>query len=262
MIDYHLHSYLCRHGHGDIYQYVESAIEKGLSEIGFAEHIPVPELDDPTGRMAIEDWDTYIDDVLAAQKNYPDIIVRLGVEADYLPPHMRFIEKFLAAYPFDYVIGSVHFVADWDFSNPALAHRLDEIGVNRLYTLYYQLIQEAADTGLYDIIGHFDLPKKTGVAPTDDISDNITAALVRLQKNDLVLDVNTSGLRKEPGEIYPGRDILEHAFQLNIPVTMGSDAHHPSEVAADFAKTRTMLKEIGYMTCSVFNQRQRTRVDL
>lgn len=262
MIDYHLHSYLCRHGQGAIHQYVESAIDKGLTEIGFAEHIPIPELADPTGRMAIDDWDTYINDVLTARKNYPEITVRLGVEADYLPRHMHFIAGFLADYPFDYVIGSVHFVEDWDFSNPDLAFRLDEFGVNRLYRHYYQLIQEAAHTGLYDIIGHFDLPKKTGVAPTDDLNDVIAESLQSLKKNDLVLDVNTSGLRKEPGEIYPKPAILQQAFTLGIPVTMGSDAHHPREVAADFATTLNMLKHIGYQTCCVFCQRQRSMVVL
>ena len=124
VIDYHLHSRLCRHGDGEIYEYVEAAIEKGLSEIGFAEHIPVPDLDDPTGRMVIEDWDVYVKDVFDAKAKYPEIDIRFGIEADYLPGFMEYIEKFVHNYTFDYVIGSVHFIDDWDFSNPAHWHRL------------------------------------------------------------------------------------------------------------------------------------------
>ena len=91
MVDYHVHSVLCRHGDGEILEYVESAIDKGLSEIGFAEHIPIPELDDPTGRMQMQEWDTYVKDVTNAQQKYPEITIRFGIEADYLPAHMTFI---------------------------------------------------------------------------------------------------------------------------------------------------------------------------
>lgn len=260
MIDYHMHSHLCRHGDGEIYHYVESAIDKGLTEIGFAEHIPIPELDDPTGRMRIEDWDTYMQDVMTAQKNYPEIKIRFGIEADFLPPHMDYIENFLGQYPFDFVIGSVHFVGDWDFSNPALAHRLDEIGVNTLHTRYYKLIEEAAETGLYDVIGHLDLPKRIA-RPTVDVSDNIRRALQAIQRAGLALDVNTSGIRKA-GELYPKKDILQQAFDLQIPVVLGSDAHKPAEVAADFPPTIEMLKEIGYAQSCVFAQRHRFFINL
>ncbi|MBD3383985.1 PHP domain-containing protein, partial [candidate division KSB1 bacterium] len=85
--DYHVHCYLSRHGEGEIKEYVESAIGKGLKRIGFSEHIPVPGLDDPTGRMPIEDFDVYIKDVRDAQQQYKqDIEILFGLEADYLPP--------------------------------------------------------------------------------------------------------------------------------------------------------------------------------
>lgn len=262
MIDYHMHSYLCRHGQGEIAQYVEAALSKGLREIGFAEHIPIPDLDDPTGRMIIEDWDTYVHDVQAAQKNYPEITIRFGIEADYLPGHMDFIERFLSDYLFDYVIGSVHFVGDWDFSNPALAARLEKIGINELYRRYYDLIGRAASSGLYDIIGHLDLPKKIGVAPTIDTFPYEESALLAIQKNDLALDINTSGLRKGAGDTYPGTALIKRAFEKNIAVCLGSDAHEPDEVAADFEKTVEKLKSVGYRQSCRFNQRRRYFWDL
>ncbi|MBN1464535.1 histidinol-phosphatase HisJ family protein [candidate division KSB1 bacterium] len=262
MVDYHVHSYLCRHGEGEIEQYIESAIARGLTEIGFAEHIPIPDLDDPTGRMPIESWDIYVRDVLDAQRRYRDITVRFGIEADYLPAHMAWIAEFLAAYPFDYVIGSVHFVNDWDFSNPAFRHRLDEAGVDALYIAYYRLIAEAAATGLYDIIGHLDLPKKLCVQPTIDLSDPIGHALEAIRQHDLALDVNTSGLRKEAGEIYPNGGILRRAFLSGIPIALGSDAHKPAEVAARFAEAITLVKTIGYAQCCVYDDRRRSLIEL
>lgn len=262
MIDYHLHSYLCRHGQGEIYEYVEAAIQKGLNEIGFAEHIPIPELDDPTGRMLFDHWETYVHDVRQAQKTYPEITIRFGIEADYLPEHMPFIESFLGDYEFDYVIGSVHFVDDWDFSNPTFDHRLEEFGVDYLYERYYQLIQEAASTGLYDIIGHLDLPKKMRRQPSVPDAEWIDTTLHVIKEQDLALDVNTSGLRKEAREIYPRPEILQRALGLGISVCLGSDAHKPADVAADFDESIRLLKQLGYTTCSVFQNRQRTSIPL
>ncbi len=262
MVDYHLHSFLCRHGKGEIYEYVESAIQKGLTEIGFAEHIPIPDLDDPTGRMVIDDWDKYLNDVRAAQKQYPEITIRLGIEADYLPEFMPYIQNFLQQYEFDYVIGSVHFVDDWDFSNPALYFRLDEFGVNYLYKRYYELIQEAAASGLYDVIGHLDLPKKVQKQPSVSDVEWINAALLAIKENDLALDVNSSGLRKEAREIYPRAEILQQAHDMGIPVCLGSDAHKPTEVAANFQQSTDLLQQIGYTENAVFKNRQRTFVPL
>ena len=257
MIDYHMHSRLCRHGKGDIFEYVESAIAKGLQEIGFAEHIPIPGLDDPTGRMIIDDWDVYVKDVFDARERYPEIKIAFGIEADYLPPFMNYIEKFIHDYPFDYIIGSVHFIDDWDFSNPEHRYRLEEFGLDYLHKRYYELLAEAAVSGLFDVIGHFDLPKRVGPVSMDKISDKIDAALQAIHKQDLVLDINTSGLRKEPQEIYPGTEILKRARRLQIPVIMGSDAHSPKEVAADFEPTLILLKEIGYDHICRFENRER-----
>lgn len=261
MLDYHIHSRLCRHGEGEIYQYVESAIRKGLTEIGFSEHIPVPDLDDPTGRMVIDDWQVYIHDIFAAKEAYPEITIRFGIEADYLPAHQPYIEQFLRSYSFDYIIGSVHFVDDWDFSNMDLRRRLQEFGAVTLYRRYYQLIAEAAASGLYDIIGHFDLPKRLGVEMPASLIDVRDHALAEIQKHHLTLDVNTSGLRKAR-EIYPAPEILAQAFSLGIPITLGSDAHHPDEVAADFEATISRLKRIGYRACTGFVQRKPFLVDL
>ncbi|RPH93321.1 MAG: histidinol-phosphatase HisJ family protein [Calditrichaeota bacterium] len=256
MMDYHVHSKLCRHGAGDIAEYVEAAIGKGVTEIGFSEHIPVPGLDDPTGRMIPADWDVYVDQVFAARDKYRGITIRFGIEADYLPLYMNYIEDFLLKYPFDFIIGSIHFVDDWDFSNPALKYRLMEFGVERLFIRYYEAAAKAASSGLYDIFGHFDLPKKLGFAAPAAARPFQEEALLSIQRNGMALDVNTSGLRKEAREIYPSSDLLVRAAQLSIPVILGSDAHHPTEVAADFDAAIAALRQVGYRSCVGFEKRK------
>jgi histidinol-phosphatase (PHP family) len=257
-----MHSHLCRHGEGEIDQYVEKAIEIGLSEIGFAEHIPIPELDDPTGRMDIRDFPVYLTEVAEAQKKYPEITVRLGLEADYLPGHMDFISAFIQRYPFDFVIGSVHFIGDWDFSNPVFLHRFEEFGVDSAWISYYRLLTEAASTGLYDIIGHFDVIKKFKRFPSADIAEHVHTALQAIKENDLVLDVNTGGKRGLVREIYPSPDILQLAREMDIPVILGSDAHAPGEVASFFPECLTTLRQIGYSETVVFSQRRRSTVPM
>ncbi|MDZ7371250.1 MAG: histidinol-phosphatase HisJ family protein [candidate division KSB1 bacterium] len=261
MVDYHVHCRLSRHGEGELFEYVEAAIRKQLTEIGFAEHIPIPELDDPTGRMPIEDWAEYVGSLFSAKERYSEITIRFGIEADYLPSHQPYIAAFVRAYPFDYVIGSVHFVSDWDFSNMDFRSRLEEFGAKELYRRYYLLLAEAASGGLYDVIGHFDLPKRLAPEMPAEMVPLRDAALQAVKRCGLALDVNTSGLRKAD-DIYPAPEILAQAFAMDIPITIGSDAHRPEEVAADFAATIERLKRIGYRSCLGFERRKPYRIPL
>ncbi len=260
MNDYHLHCYLCKHGEGEIHDYVEAALAKGLREIGFAEHMPVPGLHDPDGRMSMDEFPIYLRDVAEAQRNFPNIKIRLGIEAEYMPARLDFIRAFLLQYPFDFVIGSVHFLDDWDFTNPAHAHLFPKYGVDEAFQAYYRLLAEAAASGLYDVIGHFDIPKKFGHVPGKDLTEEIETALQVIKKGNLALDVNTSGLRKPVKEIHPSPAILRRAFALDIPIVIGSDAHSPKEVAYNFEETHSLVREIGYKHACSFEKRQRSSI--
>lgn len=262
MRDYHIHYKICHHGTGELHEYVERAIELGLTEIGFSEHIPIPGLDDPTGRMSPHEFDTYLQDVSDAQRNYSEIKILLGIEADYLPAYMQYIEHFLTQYPFDYVLGSVHFIDDWDFSNPEFVHRLHEKGAEQLWMDNFRILAQAAQTGLYDIIAHADLPKRIVESASERIDAELENTLDIFQQTQIALDVNTSGLRRFPWEVYPHPGILRRAFALNIPIVLGSDAHHPNDVAAGFTTVLGMLKNIGYTHSLKFEKRRSEAVAL
>jgi len=260
--DYHLHSYLCKHGEGEIYEYVEAAIAKGLQEIGFAEHIPIPGLDDPDGRMLIDEFPIYLHDIREAQEKYPEITIRLGIEADYMPKYLDFLSEFLATYPFDFVIGSVHFIDDWDFTNPAHEHRTETFGVDNMYRAYYKLLAEAAENDLFDVIGHLDIPKKFGHRTTADLSDEIDHVLKTIKEHDLALDVNTSGKKKPVNEIFPSPEILEKAYSYDIPIVIGSDAHRPRDVGFYLPETYALVRKIGYTSTCIFEKRERQSVPI
>ncbi len=262
MNDYHVHTRLCKHGEGDVYQYVEFAIDKGIKELGFAEHIPIPGLDDPDGRMDSKDFAVYINDIENARRQYPEIKILLGLEADYLPGYMEYIASFIKQYPFDYIIGSVHFIGDWDFSNPLYKEHYETFGVDRTFCEYYQLVREAAMTGLYDIIGHLDIPKRYGHKAGIDLTGEIDDTLQVIKRCGLALDVNTSGLRRQVQELYPSQTILGRAFAFDIPVVPGSDAHKPDEVAYAFPETYALLQKIGYHETCVYEHRVRKTIPL
>lgn len=262
MNDYHVHTFLCKHAEGQVYEYVESAIKKGVEQIGFAEHIPIRGLHDPDGRMRIDEFELYLKFIKEAQKKYKEIKILLGIEADYMPVHMSFIEDFLNQYTFDFIIGSVHFIDEWDFTNPLYQKHYENYDIDHTYRQYYKLVREAAGTGLYDIIGHFDIPKKFGYRATVDLSRDINETLKIIKDNDLVLDVNTSGLRKPVKEIHPSEKILQQALEYNIPVILGSDAHQPSHVAYAFEETRDLLKKIGFSETCVYDKRKRKSIPL
>lgn len=257
MNDYHLHTYLCRHAEGSAVDYARVAAELGLKEIGFAEHIPLPQIKDFNGRMHLSEFPSYWRDVQAAQQAFPQLIIRFGLEADFMPQHLDYVRGFIRSYPFDFVIGSVHFLGDWNFDHPDYAAGYDTYGVDNVYRDYYRLLRQAAACGLFDIIGHFDLPKKFGRLPACDLTTEIEETLKTIRRHDLALDVNTGGLRKHAGEIYPSVSILQRAHAHGIPISLGSDAHHPQETAFQFKETITMLRQIGYSGSVGFSARRR-----
>jgi histidinol-phosphatase (PHP family) len=255
--DFHVHTYLCKHGKGTVDDYVKDAIKKDLDYIGFSEHIPIPGLDDPDGRMELKDFSVYVNDVAKAKEKYRnDIKVLMAIEADYLPGYMDFISTFVNDHPFDYVIGSVHFIDEWDYSNPIMMHRYDEFGIDLTFQRNYELSALAAQSGLYQVIGHLDQPKKYGHRPTQNMEQLIYDTLVTIRDSSCAIDVNTSGWRKPVAELYPSAEILEMAKDLQVPVMLGSDAHQPDDVAADLHRGMELLRKIGFKNQSFFIDKQ------
>ena len=95
LIDYHMHTSLCKHAVGTIEEYIKAGIEKGLHEIGFTDHMPMPSGYDPSYRMNLDEIDIYFDMVRNGRKVFPDITVKLGIEADYHPDQLQFVKSFL-----------------------------------------------------------------------------------------------------------------------------------------------------------------------
>src|SRR5438067_12234916 len=154
-------------------RYVEHAIETGLTEMGFSDHLFMywlpPDRRDPELGMAEWEHDFYIEGVERCRSRYAsDIVIRLATEADFIPGHEQELERILGAYDWDYVIGSVHFIGEWGFDDSRYSSEFSRHSIDDLYARYFELVATSAETGLFDTIGHSDLIKKFGHRPNVD----------------------------------------------------------------------------------------------
>lgn len=252
-VDLHNHTTRCKHAEGTIDEYIQRAIELGIDIFGFSEHAPMDF--DEGYRLSFDELEAYRSDILAAAARYRgQIEILLGYEVDYLPGHMD--ERVLKA-DVDYLIGSVHFIDKWSFDNPEFIGGWKERNVDEIWQAYFEATEAMAKTGLFDIAGHFDLIKVFKYLPQKDIRILAQGALKAIKKSDMVLELNTAGLRKPIGEIYPSETLLKEAYSLDIPITFASDAHSVDQVGFRYEEAVALAKAAGYRKAVTFERRDR-----
>lgn len=263
--DYHLHTRLCGHAAGEVEEYLARAVQAGIREVGFSDHLPLyflpPGREIPGYAMGEEDLPLYVDLIKKGAAGCP-VPVKLGIEADYVPGHEQKLASLLAAYPFDYVIGSVHFIDGWGFDNAAELEEYSRRDLDQVYEQYFQLLQQAALTGLFDVMAHPDLIKKFNFRPTRDLRPLYEDTARAFKKAGVCVEVNAAGLRYPAGEIYPAGELLEIFFKYGLPVTLGSDAHLPDQVGAGLEQAVRLVREFGYRQIACFAERKLHFVNL
>jgi histidinol-phosphatase (PHP family) len=262
LTDYHTHTYRCGHAVGRLEEYVEAAIARGIGELGLTDHLFLYFLDaaDRNDEWAIreEEYDAHYDEMLAVRERYRDKLnVRVSVEADFVAGHETALAQLLARYEFDYILGSVHFVDGWLIDDPATAHRYDEQSVADVYERYYAALQQAIERAPFDLIAHFDLPKKFGHRPERDVTPHVLRTLDAVVARGIAIEVSSAGLRKPAGEIYPSPSILAEMRRRDVPIALSSDAHKPTEVGAHYDTLLKAVATAGYRELVVFDRRER-----
>ena len=260
-VDYHVHTPLCGHAHGEPAEYVEQALKMGLSEIGFSDHAPLVAYQDSRYTMREDELPRYHAMIEAVQKKYPKFSIKLGLEADFIPGFEAKTRAMLAGYPYDFVIGSIHFIDNWAFDDPDQHVRWKDKDINRVYRDYYELLRQSAASGLFDIMGHVDLVKKFGHRASEDLSEDIQETAKVFKKSGVTVEINTSGLRKPVKEIYPSLDVLKIYQKAGVPITFSSDSHEPLDVGRDYDKASALAKAAGYGEYRVFRKRKVERVE-
>lgn len=257
-IDLHNHTSRCNHANGTTDEYIQRAIELGIDVYGFSEHAPMDF--DEHYRLSFDDMESYENEVLALKDRYSDDIeILLGYEVDYLPNH---IDKRVLLAKVDYLIGSVHFIDKWGFDNPEFIGGWESRGVDEVWEAYFEAIESMAKSGLFDIVGHLDLIKVFKFLPSKDIRLMAQKALQAIKESNMVLELNSAGLRKPIEEIYPSRELLEEAYSLDIPICFSSDAHAVEQVGFGYEQSVTLAKSIGYTKAVTFKQRDKQLVKI
>lgn len=266
LADYHLHTPLCHHAVGEPSEYVTAARARGLAEIGFSDHSPMPgtePFDD--WRMSRADLPRYVDMVLATREAVAPFPVRLGLECDFIPGQEAWIEQLAGMAPWDYLIGSVHYLGPgWDVDNPRWIGRFtaSDGAVEEIWTLYWRTYERCVASGLFDFVAHPDLPKKFGFRPAGDLRRYYEPTVAAAARHGAVMEVSTAGLHKPVGELYPAADLLAMMREAGVPVVISSDAHAPQEVGRDFDTALAAVRTAGYLQVACFENRRRTAADL
>jgi histidinol-phosphatase (PHP family) len=259
--DYHTHNELCGHAEGRPLDYARAAAEAGATHIAATDHCPTDDGYGAEHRMALEELPRYIDWVAHAQAESP-IPVLLGIEADYYRGCERFLSMCIERYEFDIVLGSVHFLNYW--GHPVEPRGLfDRRDIAVIWSLYFQRVGELADTGLYDVVAHLDLPKRFGpIPPEAQLREWALPALDRIASAGMAIEINTAGLRHSVQECYPTLPLLRWAFERGVGLTFGSDAHLPMRVADGFDVALRLAREAGYTTSRHYARRAFVEVPL
>lgn len=270
LVDLHAHSSCSADGESSIGDYARRAADLGFRGIGFCEHVDLDPRDQDYGFL---DMARYDHEIASARTVEPQLALYQGVELSYQSRREGEIRAWLATRAWDYVVSSVHLVdyADgWAIvSEPSTTGSYFATHSHRqAYGPYFEELHRAAQSGLGDVIGHFDLVKRYGVrqyGPFEpkDFQEEIRAVLWAVIDSGMGLEINTSGLRQLPGEPYPGLTILQWYRELGGEIlTLGSDTHHTNNLGAGLAQAQDLAQAVGFRAIAVFEQRKIGWIDL
>jgi histidinol-phosphatase (PHP family) len=254
LTSYHVHS-TYSDGENTVPELVEAAIELGLDELGISDHYVIPEGKEPCPwSMPLDRLPEYVAEVRSAQEIAGDRLqVRIGLETDFAPSTAKALADALSAHPFDYVIGSMHFLDGF----PVDAHAEDWEGLSEMdrdiiMMRYWIRMADLAASGLFDFVGHIDICKKFGFRATIDLSREIEAALDAIAESGMAVEVNTSGLHMPAAEVYPSASILRECHARGIPVLVTSDAHSAASLTRGFEHAARLVVKAGYSQVAAF----------
>lgn len=264
--NFHMHSKYCD-GKGELMDYIEQARTLGMISIGFSSHAPV---NFPCKWcMPSDQLDTYLQEIDDLKSSVTDIEIYRSLEVDYIPGR---ITPAQFNNTLDYTVGSIHFVDEWPDGTPWEIdgqHTLFLEGLEKIFngdmraviTRYFELTRKMVQTSEPTIVGHLDKIKiqnpgdkffresdawyRAEVAKTVDV----------IHKSRSVVEVNTRGIyQKKSSETYPSPWILEMLHAKKIPVTISSDAHHPSDIINRFSETASLLSDIGFESITILHE--------
>lgn len=263
LCDSHIHCAFSSDSSTNPVEIIEKSISLGLSKIWFTDHcdIDYPDHED----LFLLDFPNYFETLSKLQKEYhSQIQIFIGVEMGLQPHLMSRIQTYVDSYPFDFVIGSTHTVGRKDPAFPSFYQ--DRPIEEGLHSYFQEILHNLSSTDCYDTCAHLDyavryLPRKDEDFVLDHFMPEIDSILQYLIKQDKSLEVNTGGFRCGLNRTNPGREILQRYYELGgINLTLGSDAHTPEYLAANFEEVISTLTTIGFDHYCIYENRTKKNI--
>jgi histidinol-phosphatase (PHP family) len=265
IVDYHMHlrdeTSAVDHTADAAERFSVRAAQRGVDEIGFTEHVYLFEQTREFWRLPYQaeqcryDLELYVEAVTEAKER--GLPVKLGLEVDWIGERADELAERLEPYPFDYLLGSVHWLDGVHGIDGGQGEGAwDTWPEDEVWRRYVESLCAAAASGHFDVLSHPDLAKIHGVRGSDDRYEELAAAV---DASGVALEVSTAGLRKPVGELYPDGRLLHLS---SAPVTLASDAHEPALVGEDFDQAVAFARDHGRDSVSVFEGRTRRQEPL
>lgn len=278
LADHHVHIEKGPYQRWWLDRFVRRATARGLAELGISEHLyrfkqAAGLLNNPwENRRRTQDLDRYF--ALLDEARADGLPLKVGVEFDYVPETEEAIGRLLDRYPFDYRIGSVHWLGDVGFDLSPDIPFWKSGDIRKKYADYFAMLGRLARSGLADIVGHPDVikvfghrPEGVGAGGPHQSGDPDAASFLRplydraaeeFAAAGLTAEVSTAGRRKPVGEMYPAPDFLAALRAHDVPIVISSDAHRPLDVGRDFDEALEYARAAGYRQVAQFKGRIRT----
>lgn len=248
---------------GWIGRYVEAAHARAVDEIAITEH--VHRFAEVRGWHPNPWWQAEATEDLGAHcaaladARTAGLPVLVGIEMDWMPGREHDIRALLESQPFDIVLGSVHWLGDLAVDHPDYPC-WDSLGPDETWGLYLDELGAAAESGLFDVLAHPDLPKVFGTPMPASLAARRDQAIERIAASGVAVECSSAGLRKPCRALYPDPDWLAAFRRAGVPVTLASDAHRPEDVARDYPTAVAALRGAGYETITRFRAREPEQV--
>lgn len=244
-------------------EYVDKATQQGIQELGISEHayffyetkhiLSNPWVDNRR-HLHFKDYQKLFDE--ARQEGIP---IKMGIEMDYTPGKEKEMEAFINSHPFDYVIGSVHWIGDWGIDLADFKDEYDRRDIKEVYTQYFDQIVTLAESRLFSFVGHIDLIKIFSYKPDDQafLEAEYDRVVEALAKSGTCIEISTAGLRKPVGEIYPDPILLQKCYDAGVEIVICSDAHMPKHIGYAYDKAIELARSVGYTEIQTFKERKK-----
>jgi histidinol-phosphatase (PHP family) len=266
LVDYHMHLRSPRedveeleHTVAAVERFVARARERGVDEIGFTEHgyyfrelAPFATTDYERERCS-RPLEPYVEAIVEAKRR--GLPVKLGLEVDFVRGREDEMRDALAPFPWDYLLGSVHWVGGVAVDQrPGL---WGEHSVEEVWRRYFAELEAAAASGLVDVLSHPDLVKIWGDRPANGtVQELYERAAEAIAAAGVAAEISSAGLRKPVGELYPNGSLLAALRERGVAITLASDAHLPKHVGEGLDRAVEHARAHGYDTVTVFERRR------